>query len=72
VLTPRELDVLKLVAQRLTNSDIARHLVLSEHTAHRHLANIFRKRRHTRTGRSARGQAAQQRAVSRAESAGAL
>jgi DNA-binding NarL/FixJ family response regulator len=43
VLTPRELDVLKLVAQGLTNPDIARHLVLSEHTVHRHLANIFRK-----------------------------
>jgi DNA-binding NarL/FixJ family response regulator len=43
VLTPRELDVLKLVAQGLTNPDIARHLVLSEHTVHRHLANILRK-----------------------------
>jgi DNA-binding CsgD family transcriptional regulator len=45
VLTPRELEVLKLVAQGLTNSDNARHLVLSEHTVHRYLANIFRKRR---------------------------
>jgi DNA-binding NarL/FixJ family response regulator len=43
VLTPRELDVLKLVAQGLTNSGIARLLVLSEHTVHRHLANILRK-----------------------------
>ena len=43
VLTPRELDVLKLVAQGLSNPDIARRLVLSEHTVHRHLANIFRK-----------------------------
>jgi DNA-binding NarL/FixJ family response regulator len=43
VLTPRELDVLRLVAQGLSNPDIARHLVLSEHTVHRHLANIFRK-----------------------------
>jgi predicted ATPase/DNA-binding CsgD family transcriptional regulator len=43
VLTPRELDVLKLVAQGLSNSDIARRLVLSEHTVHRHLANILRK-----------------------------
>jgi DNA-binding NarL/FixJ family response regulator len=43
VLTPRELDVLKLVAQGLTNPDIARQLVLSEHTVHRHLANIFCK-----------------------------
>jgi predicted ATPase/DNA-binding CsgD family transcriptional regulator len=43
VLTPRELDVLKLVAQGLSNQDIARRLVLSEHTVHRHLANILRK-----------------------------
>jgi len=43
VLTPRELDVLKLVAQGLSNPDIARRLSLSEHTVHRHLANILRK-----------------------------
>ena len=43
VLTPRELDVLKLVAQGLSNPDIARRLLLSEHTVHRHLANILRK-----------------------------
>jgi predicted ATPase/DNA-binding CsgD family transcriptional regulator len=43
VLTPRELDVLKLVAQGLSNPDIARRLVLSEHTVKRHLANILRK-----------------------------
>jgi len=43
VLTPRELDVLRLVAQGLTNPGIARQLVLSDHTVHRHLANIFRK-----------------------------
>ncbi len=43
VLTPRERDVLKLVARRLSNSDIARRLFLSEHTVHRHLANILRK-----------------------------
>lgn len=42
-LTPRELDVLKLVAQGLSNPDIAQRLVLSEHTVHRHLANIRRK-----------------------------
>ncbi len=43
VLTPRELDVLKLVAQGLGNREIAARLVLSEHTVHRHLANILRK-----------------------------
>jgi DNA-binding NarL/FixJ family response regulator len=43
VLTPRELEVLKLVAQGLSNADIAQRLVLSEHTVHRHLANILGK-----------------------------
>ena len=43
VLTPRELDVIKLVAQGLSNADIAWRLVLSDHTVHRHLANILRK-----------------------------
>ena len=43
VLTPRELDVLKLVAEGLSNYDIAQRLVLSEHTVHRHLSNIYGK-----------------------------
>jgi predicted ATPase/DNA-binding CsgD family transcriptional regulator len=43
VLTPRELEVLKLVAQGLSNPDIGQRLALSEHTVHRHLANILRK-----------------------------
>jgi predicted ATPase/DNA-binding CsgD family transcriptional regulator len=43
VLTPRELDVLKLVALGLSNRDIGRRLILSEHTVKRHLANILRK-----------------------------
>ena len=43
VLTARELDVLKLVAQGLTNPGIAQRLFLSQHTVHRHLANILRK-----------------------------
>ena len=43
VLTPREREVLRLVAQGLSNPDIARRLFLSEHTVHRHLANILRK-----------------------------
>jgi DNA-binding NarL/FixJ family response regulator len=43
VLTARELDVLKLVAQGWSNQVIGQRLVLSEHTVHRHLANILRK-----------------------------
>jgi non-specific serine/threonine protein kinase len=43
VLTPRELEVLTLVAQGLSNPDIGQRLMLSEHTVHRHLANILRK-----------------------------
>jgi DNA-binding CsgD family transcriptional regulator len=42
-LSHRELEVLDLVAQGLTNRDIAARLVLSEHTVNRHVANILRK-----------------------------
>jgi DNA-binding NarL/FixJ family response regulator len=42
-LTVRELEVLALVAEGLTNHDIAQRLVLSEHTVNRHVANILRK-----------------------------
>jgi LuxR family maltose regulon positive regulatory protein len=42
-LTGRELEVLGLVAEGLTNNDIAKRLVLSEHTVNRHVANILRK-----------------------------
>ncbi len=42
-LTPRELEVLRLVAEGKTNVEIAAALVLSEHTVHRHVANILRK-----------------------------
>jgi DNA-binding NarL/FixJ family response regulator len=37
------LEVLGLVAEGLTNHDIAQRLVLSGHTVNRHVANILRK-----------------------------
>ena len=40
-MTRRELDVLRLVAEGLSNRRIAERLVVSEHTVHRHLANIY-------------------------------
>ncbi|WP_435970116.1 LuxR C-terminal-related transcriptional regulator [Streptomyces sp. Qhu_M48] len=42
-LTAREAEVLRLVASGGTNKDIARTLVISEHTVARHLNNIFAK-----------------------------
>jgi pimeloyl-ACP methyl ester carboxylesterase/DNA-binding CsgD family transcriptional regulator len=42
-LSPRERDVLRLVAEGLSDADIAERLVLSPHTVHRHVANIRRK-----------------------------
>jgi DNA-binding CsgD family transcriptional regulator len=42
-LSPRELEVLSLVAEGRTNHEIAVRLVLSEHTVNRHVANILRK-----------------------------
>jgi DNA-binding NarL/FixJ family response regulator len=42
-LTAREVEVLRLVADGLTNPAIAERLVISEHTVHRHLANILMK-----------------------------
>src|SRR5207244_396018 len=42
-LTPRELEVLRLVAHGLTNPEIAEKLFVSDHTVHRHLANILNK-----------------------------
>ena len=42
-LTPRELQVLRLVAAGETNKAIAAELVLSERTVDRHVSNIFAK-----------------------------
>jgi DNA-binding NarL/FixJ family response regulator len=42
-LTPREREVLRLLADGLTNRQVAHQLVVSEHTVHRHVANLLRK-----------------------------
>ncbi|MGH2640796.1 MAG: response regulator transcription factor, partial [Actinomycetota bacterium] len=42
-LTPREAEVLRLVAAGKSNRDIAADLVISEHTVARHLQNMFTK-----------------------------
>jgi DNA-binding CsgD family transcriptional regulator len=42
-LSRRETEVLRLVAVGLSNREIASSLVLSEHTVHRHVANILQK-----------------------------
>jgi DNA-binding CsgD family transcriptional regulator len=42
-LTPRELQVLRLVAAGRSNREIAAELVISEHTVARHVQNIFAK-----------------------------
>jgi DNA-binding CsgD family transcriptional regulator len=44
-LTPRELEVLTLVAQGLSDAEIAGRLVVSPHTVHRHVANVRTKLR---------------------------
>jgi ATP/maltotriose-dependent transcriptional regulator MalT len=43
ILTRREVEVLRLVAEGLTDADIAARLVLSKHTVHRHLQNAYTK-----------------------------
>lgn len=43
ILTPRELEVLRLVATGATNRDIADSLVISEKTVARHLSNMLTK-----------------------------
>jgi DNA-binding CsgD family transcriptional regulator len=42
-LTPRETEILRLVAQGLTNKECAAALVLSERTVGRHITNIYAK-----------------------------
>jgi DNA-binding NarL/FixJ family response regulator len=42
-LTPREIQVLRLVAEGRTNRQIAATLVISQHTVGRHLSNIYTK-----------------------------
>ena len=42
-ITTRESDVLRLVAEGLSSPQVAERLHLSEHTVHRHVANILTK-----------------------------
>ncbi len=42
-LSPRELDVLRLVAEGLDNDEVARRLTLSTRTVERHLQNVYTK-----------------------------
>lgn len=43
VLTPRELEVLQLLASGLTNAEIARRLWVTQQTVKFHLSNVYRK-----------------------------
>ena len=42
-LTPRQIEVLQLVARGMTNQEIAETLFLSRRTVHAHLRSIFHK-----------------------------
>ena len=42
-LTKREVEVLRLVAKGMSNQEVAASLVISEHTVHRHVSNVFGK-----------------------------
>jgi DNA-binding NarL/FixJ family response regulator len=42
-LTAREQEVLSLVAEGMTNTQLAQTLFISERTANRHISNIFTK-----------------------------
>ena len=53
-LTPREREILDLVAEGRTNMEIAERLCVSPGTVRRHLENVFRKLGvHTRTAAAA-------------------
>ena len=41
LLTPREVEIIRLVSEGLTDGEIAVRLVLSKHTVHRHLQNAY-------------------------------
>jgi ATP/maltotriose-dependent transcriptional regulator MalT len=41
LLTPREIEILRLVSEGLTDAEVAAQLVLSKHTVHRHLQNAY-------------------------------
>lgn len=43
ILSPREMDVLRLIVDAATNNEIADSLSISEHTVHSHVASILRK-----------------------------
>jgi DNA-binding NarL/FixJ family response regulator len=43
LLSPRELDVLRLVAQALSNGQVAHRLFITEATVKRHLSNVYAK-----------------------------
>ena len=42
-LSPREIEVLRLIVDGRTNAEIAAELYLSERTVHRHVSNILTK-----------------------------
>ena len=52
-LTPRELEVLRLVADGCTNRQIAEHLFISTKTASVHVSNILTKLQVTNRGEAA-------------------
>jgi DNA-binding CsgD family transcriptional regulator len=52
-LTPRELDLLRLLGSGLTNKEIAQRLYLSEHTVRNNLVNVFAKLGIRRRGEAA-------------------